>query len=134
MARRCLMGSGKFGIILVGADVGTLVTISSTHTFDDGRFLLRLKGESVFRVLERQGLDDYTIGRIEEIEYFTDQADEEQNERYKEELSSLCETLKQNSSITLDAAKVPTDAEAFITWFPTQIFLTAKQKQAVGAF
>jgi hypothetical protein len=121
MVRRCLMGSCKFGVIMGGYDTGTLANIISTHSFDDGRFLLRLKGECIFRVEERQGLDEYTVARVTWPE---SEGDYSFFDNYLQELKS------ESSSINFDQA--PEDPHHFLQWLPLQLSLTMNQKQNVS--
>eukprot|EP01127_Copromyxa_protea_P013004 TRINITY_DN3445_c0_g1_i3.p1 TRINITY_DN3445_c0_g1~~TRINITY_DN3445_c0_g1_i3.p1 ORF type:complete len:294 (-),score=28.64 TRINITY_DN3445_c0_g1_i3:96-977(-) len=102
-------------------DVGTLVTIISSRPFDDGRFLLRVKGERVFRVEERQILDDYAVGRVSWLE----------SEPADEELAPIIEQLKIESPSSVDVTKAPPDPENFVNWFAAQIALSPEQKQSL---
>lgn len=105
-----------------GYDTGTLVSVISSHSFDDGRFLIRVKGERIFRVEERQGLDEYTIGRVTWLESEAD--------NYSFFPSFLEELRKEVQQI--DFNKAPEDPTLFLTWVPLQLGLTAQQKQSVS--
>lgn len=144
------MGSSKFGVVLSGYDVGTLVTITSSRTFDDGRFILRVKGEKIFRIVERSRMDDYIIGRVEWVINEGDEPVEQEleNEQEKEavqgipeqenaatngqdSLSSLCDELKRGCPSGIDTTNAPRNPTAFLTWYSSRLVFSASQKQAV---
>jgi Lon protease-like protein len=72
MIRRCIESSSpRFGMLMptrgsdgVG-DYGTMLEIQSVQMLPDGRSMVETVGTQRFRLLEKGGLDGYTVGRIE---------------------------------------------------------------------
>lgn len=123
MVRRCMLGSGKFGVLLNGANIGISVKIITSRSLDCGRFFLRIEGAEKFHVLEYKCMDNYQIGRIEWI----DDADKETES--DPQVKSLCELLQKESTINLTYDNVPSDPKLFAEWFAKQLNLRPEQKQ-----
>jgi len=121
MIRRCLLGSNKFGVILHGSYVGVLVQVTRSRLSDDGRFILKVLGEQVFRVLESQVLDDYKIGRVQ---WITDEEPEDEIE-----ISLLCSELRRELIDVADLSSAPETNSGFLQWVPHRLTIDVNQKQ-----
>lgn len=72
MIRRCIESSSpRFGMLMPSrgsdgvGDYGTMLEIQSVQMLPDGRSMVETVGTQRFRLLEKGGLDGYTVGRIE---------------------------------------------------------------------
>lgn len=70
MLRRCIESANpRFGMILPArggaTEYGTMLEIRSIQTLNDGRSMVETVGSWRFKVLEKGGLDGYTVGRVE---------------------------------------------------------------------
>ncbi|KAJ7591008.1 PUA-like domain-containing protein [Mycena floridula] len=85
MLRRCLESPDpSFGMIMPprpgassSVDYGTMLVIRSVQFLNDGRAMVETWGTWRFRILERGQLDGYMVGRIERIEDFADDLEEQ---------------------------------------------------------
>ncbi|KAI9639903.1 PUA-like domain-containing protein [Dioszegia hungarica] len=75
MIRRCIESSSpRFGMLMPSrgsdgvGDYGTMLEIQSVQMLPDGRSMVETVGTQRFRLLEKGGLDGYTVGRIERID------------------------------------------------------------------
>jgi Lon protease-like protein len=72
MLRRCIESNNpRFGMILPlrgdGPEYGTMLEIRSIQTLQDGRSMVETVGSWRFKVLEKGGIDGYTVGRVERL-------------------------------------------------------------------
>ncbi|THH14687.1 hypothetical protein EW146_g5674 [Bondarzewia mesenterica] len=85
MLRRCLESPNpRFGMIMpprgtgdsTGNDFGTMLEIRSVRMHPDGRSVIETWGTHRFRIMERGTLDGYMVGRIERIDDFPEDLDD----------------------------------------------------------
>eukprot|EP01126_Amoeba_proteus_P035752 TRINITY_DN3610_c0_g1_i4.p1 TRINITY_DN3610_c0_g1~~TRINITY_DN3610_c0_g1_i4.p1 ORF type:complete len:393 (+),score=53.13 TRINITY_DN3610_c0_g1_i4:200-1378(+) len=75
MVRRCLQGSGEFGVIMFDTRVGTLAVIQESRALDDGRYYLKILGKRRFQVEEVETMDGYYIARVSWVDDFPEEHD-----------------------------------------------------------
>ncbi|KDQ20761.1 hypothetical protein BOTBODRAFT_26778 [Botryobasidium botryosum FD-172 SS1] len=85
MLRRCLESpTPRFGMVMAPrtstgreAVYGTMLDVEKVHMLPDGRSMVATRGSFRFRILERGMLDGYVVGRIERIDDFSPEVEEE---------------------------------------------------------
>ena len=82
MVAYCLENDRPFGIVLIRAGdetdleaepymVGTVVRITQTHRYDDGRLDIQVRGERRFRIRSFDTSRAYLVGLVEPVEEFS---------------------------------------------------------------
>ena len=121
MIRRCIESSNpRFGMVLpargTGAagvqgvmDYGTMLEIQSVQMLPDGRSMVETVGTHRFKLLEKAGLDGYTVGRIERLVCYgmaQTAADDRIDDISPEEEAQLQEAAVRNASLRATTSNV----------------------------
>lgn len=83
MMRRVMENGRKFGMVLPSrsgggtAEYGTMLEVQSWNMIEDGRSIVETIGAYRFRLLEKDTLDGYTVGRVERVDDISEEQEAE---------------------------------------------------------